>query len=228
MTAGLSEQDEAFLQIWQAFRGFGRVADGRHDTTDWRSHEGVFAGCVLRVHAAALQPSLGEFQRVLAAFPFARIHPDQFLHIMLQELGFVCPNPERPDEISPARLDEFVDAAAPALADSVPFTIDLGGANSFQDAAFLDVHDEEHAARLHARLRELAAVPRVPRYAYVPHATLAHYTEEAPVAGLAATIAPWRDRCFGTFTVSQVEVITLRLDEPYPPLEPYAVLPLLG
>jgi 2'-5' RNA ligase len=228
LTAGLTEQEEAYLQIWQAFRGFRRVADGRHDTADWRSHPGVFAGCVVRVPAERLQPSLGELQRVLAAFPFARIHPDPFLHIMLQELGFVCQTPERPDEISPARLDEFVDAAAPALGETPPFTVDLGGANSFQDAAFLDVHDEEHAARLHGRLRELAAVPRVPRYAFVPHATVAHYTEEAPVAGLAAAIAPWRDHCFGTFTVSQVEVVTLRVDEPYPPLVPYAVLPLLG
>ena len=220
------DQDEAYRRVWQAFRTFKTLADGRHDTADWRSHDGVYAVCVVRVPAAAVRPTLDSLRQALAAYPQVRIHPDHFLHIALQELGFVCDRPGRPDEITPARLEEFATAAAGRVAETRPFAITLGGANSFQDAAFLDVHDRGRCGRLHTRLFELAAIPRAPRYPYLPHTTVAHYTADVPVDGLPATIARWRDHHFGTFTVTQVEIVTLRLDEPYPPLEPYAVLPL--
>lgn len=222
------DQDEAFRRVWQAFRTFGHVADGRHDGPHWRSHEGVYAVCVVRVPASALATPLAECRASLAAYPFTRLHPDRFLHVSLQELGFVCGRPERTDEITPERLEEFATAAAGALADRAPFTISLGGVNSFQDAAFLDVHDDGSCGRLHARLFELAAVARAPRYAFLPHVTIAHYTAEAPIDGLAADLARWRDVRFVTFPVTAVEVVTLRLDEPYPRLEPYALIPLSG
>ena len=222
------DQDEAFRRLWQAFRSFRAVADGRHDTADWRSHDGVYAVCAVRVPAAALQPALDEFRAALRTFPYARVHPDHFLHITLQELGFVCAKPGRRDEISPARLDEFAGAAAAPIGALPPFSITLGGANSFQDAAFLDVHDRGRCARLHARLRDVAAVTTIPKFAYLPHVTLAHYTANAPLGNLPAALAAWRDHRFGTFPVTQVEILTLRVDEPYPPLETYAVFSLTG
>ncbi len=186
----------------------------------------MFAVCAIRVPAAALQPALEELRTAIAAYPFVRIHPDGFLHIMLQELGFVCNKPERRDEMSPARLEEFITSVTPALADATAFDIRAGGANAFQDAVFLDIHDRGYCARLHARLREIAAVPSVPRFAYLPHTTIAHFTERAPIGNVPATLAKWRDREFGAFRVEEIEVVTLKLDEPYPPLETYAVLPL--
>lgn len=220
------DQDEAFRRVWQTFRTFDRVADGRHDTADWRSHAGDYAVCIVRIPAGAVAGTLAPVRQVLAERPFVRIHPDHFLHITLQELGFLCDKPGRPDEITPERLDEFVDAAARPVALTRPFEIGLGGVNSFQDAAFLDVHDRGQCARLHARLHELAAVPHMARYAYLPHSTIAHYTEDRPIDGLAGALAPWRDTRFATFRVTQVEVVTLRRDQTYPTLEPFAVIPL--
>jgi 2'-5' RNA ligase len=221
-------QDSSYRRIWQAFRQHDRVADGRHDTPEWRAHDGVFAGCAIRVPGDALQPALSELRDALAACPFVRIHPDQFLHVMLQEIGFVCDRPRGRDEWSAGRLEEYVVAATGAVAEATPFDLRLGGANSFQDAVFLDVHDRGACARLHTRFHDLAAVPIVPRFAFLPHTTIAHYTEEGPIGSLPATIARFRDRRFGTFVVSQIEVVTLRLDEPYPELETYAVMPLTG
>ncbi len=220
------EQANAFRRIWQAFRAVHRVADGRHDTDDWRDHDGVYAVCVIRVPATVLQPNLDRLRSSLSAYPFVRLHPDGFLHISLQELGFVCDHPGREDEVSPTRLEEFVGMAAAPIADQPCFDVTLGGGNSFEDAAFLDVHDGGLCARLHARLFELAAIPQAPDYPFVPHATVAHYTSDAPSLHLAATIAPWRNVEFGTFKVERIEVVTMRLDEPYPPMETYAVLPL--
>jgi 2'-5' RNA ligase len=182
---------------------------------------------VVRVPADALQPALDEIRDALGGFSNVRIHPDPFLHVMLQELGFVCDKPKRRDELSPARLEEFVASVTPALADATAFEIRAGGANAFQDAVFLDIHDRGYCARLHSRIREIAAVPTIPRFAYLPHVTIAHFTESAPIGNLPATIARWRDREFGAFNVEQLEVVTLRVDKPYPPLETYAALPLV-
>ncbi|MEA2515066.1 MAG: hypothetical protein QOJ59_4555 [Thermomicrobiales bacterium] len=204
------------------------MADGRHDTEAWRKHEGVFAGCAIRVPADALQPALDELRDALRPYPFVRLHPDHFLHVMLQEIGFVSERPQRRDEWSRERLEEYVTAASGAVSEATSFDLRLGGANSFQDAVFLDVHDRGACARLHVRLHELAAVPTVPRFAYLPHCTVAHFTEEAPIGNLPATIARFRDRRFGTFQVDHIEVVTLRLDEPYPEMETYAVMPLSG
>ncbi|MDP9365853.1 MAG: 2'-5' RNA ligase family protein, partial [Chloroflexota bacterium] len=222
------DQDEAFRRVWQTFRTFDRLADGRHNTADWRSHEGQYALCVVRVPPNALDPRLDECRRALAAHPHVRMHPDRFLHISLQELGFVCETPGRPDEITRRRLEEFATSAVGAIAERAPFDVLLGGINSFQDAAFLDVHDGGACAQLHARLFELAGVQRSPRYAYLPHVTVGHYTAGAPADGLAADLAPWRDTRFAAFRATEIEIVTLRLDEPYPPLESYAVLPLRG
>jgi 2'-5' RNA ligase len=220
------QQDSSYRRIWQAFRQHSHVADGRHDTEEWRAHNGVFAGCIVRVPADSLKPALDELRDALRPTPFVRLHPDHFLHVMLQEIGFVCDHPRKRSEWSAERLDEYVTAASTAVADAPSFDLHLGGANAFQDAVFLDVHDRGACARLHVRLHDLAAVPFVPRFAYLPHTTVAHFTEQAPIDNLPATIARFRDRRFGTFMVTQIEIVTLRVDEPYPELETHAVLPL--
>lgn len=219
-------QDVAYKRIWSAFGYYPEVADGRHDTPDWHDAPGAFAICLIRVPARMLQPSLDELRSGLSAFPFVRLHPDHFLHITLQELGFLTETPKQPDEVSPGRLHEFVTGATAALADAIPFDLRLGGANSFQDATFLDVHDRGQCSRMHARLRELAAVPTQPKYAYIPHCTVAHYTRNVAAPGLGETIAQWRDRRFGSFTVFGLEVVSLDLSEPYPCLTTIAEIPL--
>ncbi len=219
-------QDASYRRVWQSFRGLDHVSDGRHDTPDWRARQGVYAVCCIRVPAEALQPSLDEIRRGLALTPNVRVHPNHFLHVMLQELGFVCKEPSRADEIDQTRLDEFVSQLPNALEGAPKFELRLGGANSFQDAVFLDVHDRGHCGRLHSRLRELAGILSVPRFAYLPHATIAHFTAESPIDDLPNLIGRWRDRRFGTFEVAQIEVVTLDVRLTYPRLSTYATYDL--
>jgi hypothetical protein len=225
----MSDRAVAYRRIWKAFTGLSRVADGRHDTPDWRARGGPFAICCVRLQAAALQPELDGVRRALEAEPWVRVHPDGFLHVMLQELGFVLDAPRRRDEIDPARLEEFASVAIAVGRETEPFAISLGGVNAFQDAVFLEVgQGGGRCAWLHARLREAAGATTAPRFPYLPHATIAHFTADAPATGLAARLSPWRDRRFDAFTVEQIELATLRTDEPYPPLESYAIIPLTG
>lgn len=218
-------QDEAFRQIWQAFRTNRTVEDGRHDTEDWRTRSGPFASLVVSIPAEAVQPRLDAFRSVVDPLSIVRVHPDHFLYLTLQELGFVTDDPRRRDEIHPARLDEIAQAAA-AIGDEAAFAMNLGGVNSFQDAVFLDVHDGGACDRLHARLRELAAIKSSPRYPFLPHVTIAHYVDSAPIGRLPALLAPWRDRTFGEVVVAGVEVVTIPVEATYPALRRRAIVPL--
>jgi 2'-5' RNA ligase len=219
------DQGDALRRIWQAYRSAGNVEDGRHDTEDWRGRAGAFALAAIRVPAAELQPELDRVRHALQPFPFIRLHPDEFLHITIQELGFVCDRPSKPDEISHNRLEEFIDAAASVTSTRPSIEIGLGGINSFQDAIFLEVSDGGALSPLQSRLFDLAAIPRAARFAYLPHCTIAHYTAQAPSTHLVTTLGRWRTEEFGRFTATQMEVLTLRVDEPYPPLETAAILP---
>ncbi|HEU0114640.1 MAG TPA: 2'-5' RNA ligase family protein, partial [Thermomicrobiales bacterium] len=203
------DQQEAYERIWDAFRQMPCLADGRHDTAAWRAHTGPFAMCIIRLPAAARRARLAACQAALARCPHVRVHPHDFLHITLQELGFVCDKPNALDEISPARLDEFAQSAVGSIAEREPFRIALGGVNSFQDAAFLEVRDGGACAALHARLFDLAAIPRQPRFSFLPHATIAHYTADASAALVQAALTPFHDAAFGAFEVNQIEIVTL-------------------
>ena len=212
------EQDEAYRRVWQNLRQVTEVADGRHDTAEWRAHGGDFALCCVRVPPDALSPLIEDVRAVLATFPFVRLHPDHFLHIPVQELGFLAQRPRHRDELSPARLREVIAQAEIPISEFAPFDVTLGGINSFVDAAFLDVHDHGWLARIHRRLLDFVAIPPDQRFSYLPQVTIAHYTRPAPIGNLPAALAPWRDQPFGGFRVSSVDIVRLRTDEPYPDL----------
>lgn len=175
--------------------------------------------CCVRVPSERLSAELGDLRAALAKFPFVRLHPDRFLHIPIQELGFVTDEPRRRDELTPDRLSEFISMAERPVGDFPAFRATLGGANSFVDAAFLDVHDDGWLSRIHRRLLDFVVIPPDTRFPFLPHATIAHYTMTAPVGNLPAVLAEWRDQTFGSFEVRTVEVVLLPTSEPYPPLE---------
>jgi hypothetical protein len=77
-------------------------------------------------------------------------------------------------------------------------------------------------------LYEITATQRTPRFPYLPHVTIGHYTATTPASAAFDIIAAWRDIKFGAFEVTEIEIATLATDEPYPQLQPYAVFPLAG
>ena len=212
-------QESAYKRHWQAFSRYPTLADGRHDDATWRAHSGRFACCLIRVPASALRPRLDALRTELAAGEGkVRLHPDHFLHIMIQEIGFTSTNPTRGDELSFERFDELTTAFSSALRDISPFEIGICSANSFEDAAFLEVQDGARCAAVHGRLREVAAVPMIPRYAYMPHITVAHYLGSFDSMETLKTLQSYRDVQFGAFEVTEVEIATLRVDIDYPPI----------
>jgi 2'-5' RNA ligase len=175
-----------------------------------------------------LQPNLTVLRRQLTGVQGVRLHPDHFLHIMLQELGFVVAAPRQPDEISETRLEEFAQSIVELISSTRVWRVTLGGVNSFQDAVFLDVRGGGPLLRLHERLFDLAALPTLPSYSYLPHCTIAHYDGTTPHEEAHALLTPWRNEVIGEFPIAEVEIVTLDPNEPYPVLTTYAVIPLNG
>jgi len=215
-----------FQRVWEAFQRSESTIDGRHDTAHWRAHDGPYAACIVRVPVQALHPNLAALRGQLAELGGVRLHPDHFLHIMLQELGFVTESPRQRDEISAARLEEFAQTVVEPISSTRTFSVSLGGANSFQDAAFLEVRGGGRLARLHDRLFDLAAMPTVPSYSYMPHCTIAHYDGSTPPRAAQAVLARWRNEVFGEFAITEAEIVTLDPEDPYPELATYAAIPL--
>lgn len=215
----MSEQEEGFRRVWQNLRQVTEVEDGRHDTVHWRSHPGKFAMCCVRVPGSAIAPEIADVRSALSSLPFVRLHPDHFLHIAIQELGFLSDAPEHRDEFGPDRLEEFIEMSERPISDFAPFEIAFGGVNSFTDAAFLDIHDGGWLSRIHRRLRDFAIVPVDVRYPYLPTLTIAHYVDSVPIGRLPAILSEWRDTEFGAFTVRDVDIVLLRPTEAYPALE---------
>ena len=215
----------AYQRVWDAFQRSGLTEDGRHDTGRWAAASGPYAACIIRIAAEAIQPGLTSLRETLTGVQGVRLHPDHFLHIMLQELGFVVDVPRSPDELTEARLEEFAQAAAGTISSMPGFSIHLGGANSFQDAVFLDVGAGRPLLGLHERLFDLAAIPSAPEYPYLPHCTVAHYDGTAPHEVAQSRIGPWRNVVFGEFSVNEAEIVTLDTRETYPELQTYAVIP---
>ncbi len=147
---------------------------------------------------------------------------------MIQEIGFVSRTATKSDELTIDRFDELSTALSTALDDIAAFEVSIGAVNSFEDAAFLEVRDHGGSELIHRRLREVAAVPMIPRYAFLPHMTIAHYLGSFDSLPVVKALQPFRDVQFGTFEVSEVEIVTMRVDVEYSPLYTTRKLRLKG
>jgi len=175
--------------------------------------------CCVKVPREALDPEFELVQQALQAFPWVRLHPDSFLHIAVQEIGFITDDPGKRDELAPDRLDEFIAMCERPLLDFPRIPIVFGGVNSFADAAFLDIHDGGWLSRIHRRMLDFVPRPANTKYPYLPHMTIAHYDQVAPVDNLPAVLADWRDRLFGDFVADRIDVVLLSTKETFPPFE---------
>lgn len=214
-----AQQAEAYRRIWQNLRTVAEVRDGRHDTEEWRAQGESFALCLVRVPLSAFIPEIEDLREVIGKYPFARLHPESFFHMSIQELGFITETPTSRQHLDRRRLDEFIAMAQRPMIDFPRFPVVLGPVNSFADAAFLDVYDGGWLSRIHRRLLDFVTVAPSTRYPYLPHMTLAHYDRTAPIGNLPAALAEWRDLPLGQFVVEEVDIVTISTREPFPPFE---------
>jgi 2'-5' RNA ligase len=211
-----TRQDECFRNIWQSLRQHGDVLPGGRHRIAWADRADSYAVCAIRVPASPeLAAALEPLREALSRFPFVSLYPSDALHITIQELGLLVDTPSRSDETSLELIDEFARNAAPPVSDFPAFEVTLGGFNSFLDAPFLDVHDGGWCFRIHHRLRDFVLLPMEDAFAFLPHVTLGHYTEQADMGPFPAKMAPWRDRHFGTFVAGTVDVLRMSTSDAF-------------
>lgn len=210
-----SEQDESYRRIWSHLRQIERVSDGRHDTEDYLNRRGDLVILCARVPADVLIADLATLQNKLAAHDYVRVVPEQSFTITVQELGYLNPRPNGRDEITEQWLDEYLEQCHISLKDFRPFDVRIGGANSYADAAFLDIHDNGWFSRIHEVLVDFVSQPPRTRYPYLPELIIAQYMKDAPIGTLVHDLTPFRDKDFGSFRVEQIDVLRIPTNEAF-------------
>lgn len=210
-----TEQDASYLKIWSQLRQFETVEDGRHDTSDFLNRSGDLVIVCARIHPDTLPPAFFDLSDSLAEIDYVRPVPPNMYNVTVQELGFLSERPNGRDEITELWLEEYLEQCQISLRDFRPFDVTLGGANSYVDAAFLDVHDDGWFSRIHDILVDFVSQPPRTRFPFLPEFVFAQYTREAPVGKLVPILTPYRDMTFGTFRVDSVDVLRIPTTEPY-------------
>jgi 2'-5' RNA ligase len=95
-------------------------------------------------------------------------------HITLFVCGFFTDSPRFDDDFCQSQLDAHLQLLSEAKVD--PFSIEIGGLNSFVSAPFLEVHDKEGGIE---RVRGLLSTlgREVDRDTFTPHVTVGLYSE---------------------------------------------------
>ncbi len=158
--------------------------------------------------------------------PFVSVHPDHFMHITLLMLGFLVPEPEKENEISPERLSEVEVTCKKVLANFPAFRVKLANLNAFPGAAFIEVYDSGKLDELRDALCEGCGLEAA---AGLPHLTLAYFQAPngAPAPGeLISGLAGFRKWPVGEIPVEHVDLTLLDLNAEYPEPEKLARMPL--
>ncbi|HEV2129412.1 MAG TPA: 2'-5' RNA ligase family protein [Thermomicrobiales bacterium] len=210
-----ARQDEAFRNIWQALRQHGQVQAVTLGSEKIQDRADTFVVCAIRLPRDKTASALKPLRAALSEFPFVRLAPAESLAITIQELGFLVDEPQRIDEISQERIEEFVHHSSTPVCDFPRFEIRVGGFNSFLDTPFLDVHDDGWCFRMHHRLRDFTLLPVADDYAYLPHVPLGYYTRDETMRGFPARMARWRDRTFVMFHAEALELLAIATADPF-------------
>ncbi len=220
---------EAYAEIWERFKRERRLEFGGHTDPEWRDGHAVSASFVAPVEAPHLREGLNPLREALRPFPFVSLHPDHFMHLTLLPLGFLVPKPEDENELSRERLEELEAQAREALAGFPAFDVDLGNLNVFPGAAFVEARDGGMLEKLRDAVCGQCELEKPPGPL---HLTLAYLQEADGTLApdeFVATVESYRDWPVGKFSIERVEITLLNLrSSPYPELETFARIPLVG
>ena len=193
---------------------------------DWQDGHTLSASLIVPVDIAPLRPRIGPLRETLEGMPFVSVHPDHFMHITLLMLGFLVPEPEKENEISPGRLSEVETACKKVLANFPAFRVELANLNAFPGAAFIEVYDKGKLDELRDALCGSCGFKVADG---LPHLTLAyfHAPNGSPVPGeLISGLAGFRKWPVGEIPVEHIDLTLLDLNAEYPEPQLLARMPL--
>jgi len=146
-----------------------------HDHPDWHHGRQDYSVWLIEIDG------MGASQKVAAA----REHLSPFLitpyrrqpHITLFVCGFLADAPRYDDDYSAGQFERHAHLLKES--DARPFTVEIGGLNSFASAPYLEVADQEGGlGRVRALL--LSTGKEIGRSVYTPHITVGLYSKTFP------------------------------------------------
>jgi len=188
-----------YPDVWNEFVRRPRCLGAqRRDYPEW--HKGRPRYYVWAVDAETA-PVDARLRRERAALDGRLVAPyTRHAHITVAACGFLTDAALHDDDVSAARLEAQA-RRLEALA-TPPFTVEVGGANSFASAPFLEVADRDGAlARLRAAVLDGGGEYRTTPY--VPHVTIGIYDGPHPTAAIAPRLGR-RDDAAITLNVSRI------------------------
>jgi 2'-5' RNA ligase len=217
---------DRYEQTWRQFISESTLEFGGHMDSDWQDGHTLSASLIVPVDIEPLHQRIEPLRETLEGMPFVSLHPDHFMHITLLILGFLVPEPEKENEISPERLSEVRRESKRILSDFPAFRVELANLNAFPGAAFIEVYDEGKLDELRDALCKGCGLKAGKG---LPHLTLAyfHAPNGAPAPGeLVSGLGGFRKWPVGEIPVEHVDLTLLDLKSKYPEPELLARMPL--
>ena len=217
---------DRYEQVWRRFTSERSLEFGGHMDPEWQDGHTLSASLIVPVDVTPLLPRIEPLRETLRDMPFVSLHPDHFMHITLLMLGFLVPEPEKENEISPEQLLEVETARKKALSNFPAFQVKLANLNAFPGAAFIEVYD---GGKLDDLRDALCAGCGLGAAGGLPHLTLAYFQAPggAPAPGeLISGLAGFRKWPVGEVTVNHVDLTLLDLHSEYPKADLLARMPL--
>jgi 2'-5' RNA ligase len=178
-----------------------------HDYPDW--HHGRQDYSVWLIELGGREA----FQKIAAArehlSPFLITHYRRQPHITIFVCGFLADAPRYDDDYTAGQFDLHAHLLNETAVK--PFTVEIGGLNSFASAPFLEVSDADGGLdRVRALL--LSTGKEIGRIAYTPHITVGLYSKAFPSSMVSERISSFpKDPC--RLTVDRITFATYQARE---------------
>ena len=195
---------------------------------EWARGRSPFYGFMLLIEDPQVVQCVEVIQERLRPFPFVSLPPASFLHITLRSLGYWDETKGWDDSLSQDDVERWIERAVAVAANQGPFSVKLGGVNSWANSAFVEVYDLQGG--LSALLEALDARFIEAGRLRVPHLTAGYYTARTSSKALVEVLSALRSLEVGELRVEGFHLVSAQVSEEmsYHPLEVVQVFRLRG
>jgi 2'-5' RNA ligase len=221
-------------EAWQHFLARPTTDDVSAHEADQRAREekSSYIAFLMPVTSRTIVDATRPVREALTAAGIHDVLPSHFLHITVLGIGL-----ESAIRATNGNIARMMDRASRALRDVQPLTLTLKNVNSFNSAAFVEVHDDRNglASLRDTLVRTLhqvglsgfgesalsAEVPKpdiepahdqadpVNAPPFLPHMSLCYYREHYPTQQVAQILEPYREMEMGTLRMNYVTLAAL-------------------
>ena len=198
----------SFDDAWRWFSEGGQLVTIEEQRARFTEGRAQFLSFQARVTDDAAVDLALDVQDVLGQIDGAEPFPDDLLHISVLGVGFQVIEARRPNDVLRQDVASIAERAAKALRGTKPVEVTLGPVNVFPDALILEVHDNGGLKEIR---RALEAATRPDAFgfeetSFLPHTTIAIFTDASAADGLREALPPLRDRPAISMRIDRIEL----------------------